>query len=117
MSLAAYLARDQALTWIGIGNVEGIFFRAESPAAPRYETLLLRGGVVGYELPPLESSVVKVSRGDALILATDGVKNDFVSSVTPGTPPQQMADDILTRHRRESDDALVLTARFLEPRP
>jgi serine phosphatase RsbU (regulator of sigma subunit) len=112
MSLASYDARARTMSWIGIGNVEGILLRADSAGALRYDSLLLRGGVVGHQLPTVESSVVRVSPGDTLILATDGVKSDFVSSVTPGAHPQQMADDILALHRREADDALVLAARF-----
>jgi hypothetical protein len=112
MSLAVYSAHDQKLTWIGIGNVEGVLLRGNSRTTPSFETLWLRGGVVGYQLPTLEASVVRVSPGDTLVFATDGVKRDFVTSLLPGIPPRQMAEMILARHAKGDDDALVLAARF-----
>jgi phosphoserine phosphatase RsbX len=51
--------------------------------------------------------------GDLLILATDGVRTGFTSQVRLSDPPQQVADDILARHGKSTDDALVLVARFL----
>jgi hypothetical protein len=69
MSLASYDALDRTLTWIGVGNAEGIVLRADRRADPSRQTLLLRGGVVGYQLPELHASVVAVSPGDTLVLA------------------------------------------------
>lgn len=117
MSLAAFSARNQTLTWIGVGNVEAVLLRADASANSRFETLLLRGGVVGYQLPTLEASVIPVSRGDTLVLVTDGVRSDFATSLGPGARPQQLADYILDHHGRKDDDALVLVANFLGPKP
>ncbi len=113
MSLAAFSAREPTLSWIGVGNVEAVLLRADAAANPSFETLLLRGGVVGYQLPLLDAAIIPVSPGDTLILATDGVRSDFVSSLARGTPSRQLADLILDHHGREDDDALVLVARFL----
>jgi hypothetical protein len=116
MSLASYSENERTLTWIGIGNVAGVLLRALSPALRGYETLLLRGGVVGFQLPTLEASMVRVSRGDTLVFATDGVRSDFVSNLTPGMPAQRMADEILHRNHRGDDDALVIAAQFPQER-
>jgi len=117
MSLAAFSDRNQTLAWIGVGNVEAVLLRPDASANSRFETLLLRGGVVGYQLPTLEASVIPVSRGDTLVLVTDGVRSDFVASLTPGARAQQLADYILDYHGRKDDDALVLVANFLGPKP
>jgi len=97
---------------MGVGNVEGIILRAAAAAGPRLESLLLRGGVVGDQLPPLYASIVPITRGDTVIFATDGIQRSFVDSLTPHDSAQQLADRILAHHSKGSDDALVLVARF-----
>ncbi len=113
MSLASYDALDRALTWVGVGNVEGILLRADRGADPCRQALLLRGGVVGYQMPELHASVVAVSPGDTLVFATDGIRGDFGLRLAPGGPPRQIADCILLEHGSSKDDALVLVVRFL----
>src|SRR5213594_3578778 len=55
ISLAAFNAVDETMTWVGVGNVEGILLRADPTVDPRYESLLLRSGVVGSRLPLLHA--------------------------------------------------------------
>ena len=111
MSLASFRAPDSMLTWLGVGNVEGILLRDAANANPRRESLLLRGGMVGAELPPLRVSVIPVMRGDTLIFATDGIREGFTEGLALSDPPQQLADRILARYTKGTDDALVLVAR------
>src|SRR5438128_10209802 len=73
ISLAAFNAVDETMTWVGVGNVEGVLLRADPTVDPRYESLLLRSGVVGSRLPLLHASIVPVMRGDTMIFATDGI--------------------------------------------
>jgi negative regulator of sigma-B (phosphoserine phosphatase) len=118
LSLASFSGRDNTLTWLGIGNVEGRLRRADARAPRRDESLLLRGGVVGGQLPracaSIAPAVIPVTRGDVLVLATDGVRSDFPTALTAEGPPQRMADRILAQYRRSTDDdALVLVARYL----
>ena len=113
MSLASFSERYATLTWIGIGNVEGLLFRADAAASPRRETLLLRGGVVGFKLPPLGAAVLPVAPGDALVLATDGIRSEFANGLSLTHPPQDVANQILARHAKKTDDALALVAVFL----
>ena len=63
-----------SLTWLGVGNVDGVLLRSGFSAP---EQLLVRGGVVGRRLPSLELSRLTVARGDTLILATDGIQSRF----------------------------------------
>ena len=79
MSVAVFDARAETMTWVGVGNVEGVLLRAQVTVSPRRESLLMRGGVVGGHLPALGARIIPVMRGDALIFATDGVRSDFAS--------------------------------------
>jgi len=101
-----------SLTWLGVGNVDGVLLRS-GLGAP--EQLLVRGGVVGRRLPSLELSRLTVARGDTLILATDGIDQGFAGDpgITFAAPPT--AERILADHGKETDDALVLVVRYLGP--
>lgn len=112
MSLASFRAPDSMLTWLGVGNVEGLLLREAADSALRHAALVLRGGVVGAELPPLRVSVIPVMRGDTLIFATDGIREGFTERLALSDPPQELADRILARHAKGTDDALVLVARY-----
>lgn len=113
ISMASFNALDGTVTWLGLGNVEGIVLRAESKAAPPYESLLLRGGVLGSQLPPLYASIIPIAKGDVLIFATDGIRSDFPHRLNLSDPPQRMADRILAQYAKGNDDALVLVARYV----
>ena len=118
MSLASFRAADQTMTWLGVGNVEGLLLRAAPQEEGPDEPLLLRRGVVGDRLPAvLRPSLIRVGPGDTLVLATDGIESDFPQAMPRGEPPQRIADRILAQHGKGTDDALVLVARYLGCRP
>jgi phosphoserine phosphatase RsbX len=76
--------------------------------------LLLRAGVVGVHLPALTGSIVPIARGDTLIFATDGIRSEFLDEIrTHRETPPTLADRILRRYGRGTDDALVLVVRYL----
>jgi hypothetical protein len=85
MSLASFTARDSSMVWIGVGNVETVLLRGDPSASRRREAISGRGGVVGYQLPPLRATALPVSRGDTLIMATDGIRTAFTVGLVPGT--------------------------------
>ena len=114
MSLASFNELDRTLTWIGIGNVEGVVLRAKSFPHSRDEYLLLRGGVVGGQILSLSASIIPLMQGDTLVFTTDGIRGGFVKDLFVNDPPQVMADRILAKHSKGSDDALVCVARFLK---
>jgi phosphoserine phosphatase RsbX len=113
MSLASFHARNWTMTWIGIGNVSGRLFRADGGSSPGASGLLLRAGVVGSVLPELQAAVLPVGRGDTLIFATDGIAEISEHDVRVSDPPQTIADHILDRHYKGTDDATALVVRFL----
>jgi phosphoserine phosphatase RsbX len=112
MTLASFDARG-SMTWAGVGNVDAILLRGGAAPGLRREALTARGGIVGYHLPSLHPSTLPVSSGDLLILATDGIHGGFAEEVPVHGAVQEIADGILARHARGSDDALVVVARWL----
>jgi negative regulator of sigma-B (phosphoserine phosphatase) len=117
MSLASFNAVDSTMTWIGVGNVDGCLLRSNDRRREGKESLLLRGGVVGIQLPPLGAAVLPVAVGDTMILASDGIHRGFERAVNAAASPQKIADDILAEHRRTTDDALVVVSRYLGEPP
>jgi negative regulator of sigma-B (phosphoserine phosphatase) len=117
MSLAAFTPADSSITWTGVGNVEGLLLRASPDARPRYESLLLRSGVVGARLPLVHAAVLQVMRGDTLVFATDGLRSDLLYKQTAVGHPQQLADRIMAQCYKGTDDALVLVVRYLGGAP
>jgi negative regulator of sigma-B (phosphoserine phosphatase) len=109
MSLASFDARRDVMSWVGVGDVEGIL---TSAAGPRHR-IILRNGVVGYRIPAPRAVDLPVRPGDTLIFATDGVRHGFAATVACGRPPRQVADDIIAEHGKFTDDALVLVVRYL----
>jgi hypothetical protein len=112
MSLASVSAKDHTMSWLGVGNVEALLLRASGKHRP--QRLLLRGGVVGFRLPRLLAATVHVEESDVLVFATDGVTSGFWEAVRMTEPPGQIADGILARFARDTDDALALVARIEE---
>lgn len=117
MSLASIDSVDHSMTWIAVGNVEGVLHRRDAGTVVRWERLLLRGGVIGYQLPALRASITSVRTGDMLIFATDGLRSDFAEAIDPLASPGHNAEKILAEYARGTDDALVLVARYLGGHP
>ena len=113
MSLAMLEAEMRTMMWLGVGNVSGALCRKAAAFNRKSETLLLRAGVVGKQLPWLHAASLPVVRGDVLVLATDGISGDFAESVVPDREPQRIADDVVEHYGKRTDDALALVARFL----
>ncbi len=112
MTLASFDSADRTITWCGIGNVEARLFRYDANGTTSPENALLRGGTVGSQLPVLYASVIPVYPGDVLILASDGIRPDYEHDVPLRSPPQRIADHIMQKYYKGTDDALVLVARF-----
>jgi negative regulator of sigma-B (phosphoserine phosphatase) len=113
MSIAKFHERHGILSWLGVGNVEGILVKPPTgPGMPK-SRLVTRGGVVGSNLPELRAEEIDVSAGGMLLFATDGLDLAFGDAVdSDPRQPQDLADDLLRKHAKASDDALVLVARF-----
>jgi serine/threonine protein phosphatase PrpC len=113
MNLAAFDASEETLTWIGIGNVHGRLLLKTSELGYAEQSLLLRPGVVGQKLPTLQVSVTRVQAGDMLIFATDGIDPEFAEHIRMDGPAEEIAQHIVARYCKRTDDALALVVRYL----
>lgn len=112
MSLA-HFSPGGRLRWLSVGNVDGVLLSSDHNNLFSTRHMVLRGGVVGYRLPPLKLREIDVSARDIMIMATDGIRRDFAAAAHAGRQdPQVLADSILQRYGRRSDDALVLVAEY-----
>lgn len=112
LSLAAFDLREETVTWVAVGNVDVMLLRGDPHAVPAREAIVMRGGVVGARLPLLQAALTTVLRGDLLIFATDGIRSGFAERLDVRLPTRQLADQILAGYGRDTDDALVLVARY-----
>src|SRR5216683_8092524 len=112
LSLASIDPIHGMMTWLGVGNVQGVLVRTNAKKANVQEVLLLRAGVIGSQLPPLQAAVLPIAQGDTLFFATDGIRNDFAESLSARENPQRAADRILKEYGSGNDDALVLVSRL-----
>ncbi|TAL00234.1 MAG: stage II sporulation protein E (SpoIIE), partial [Rhodospirillaceae bacterium] len=113
LSLALFQPDNSTMTWIGVGNVEGRLLRSETESFRKPETLLLRAGTVGIQLPGLLTSTVPVVAGDILIFATDGLDRNFVDGLSVNDDPQRLCDRIMATHSKKTDDAVVVAVRYI----
>lgn len=114
MSVASIDIVHGMMTWLGVGNVHGVLLRTGATNGTIRETLLLRGGVVGCQLPPLQAIVLPVSPGDTIAFATDGIRGDFAETLSAWENPQRAAERILDNYKSGNDDALALVARIAQ---
>jgi hypothetical protein len=112
LSVAVFDETQATMTWIGIGNIQGVLARARPYRAGGDAVLLPRPGIVGRTLPRIGPETLAVEPGDVLVLATDGIAPEFGHDPLPQEPPQHQAERILERHVRGDDDALVVVAVY-----
>jgi phosphoserine phosphatase RsbX len=109
MSLVALDSRSATIEWCGVGNIESVLLRADTTRPS--VAMITRGGVIGYRLPPLRVSTLSTSPGDVLVMVSDGIRSGFTETIDLECEPQVIADAVLARHGKGTDDALVLVAR------
>jgi phosphoserine phosphatase RsbX len=112
MSVASIDRRRAVMHWLGVGNVRAVLYRADATTAPARRELLLRSGIVGAQLPTLQSETMPLHSADTLVFATDGIHSTFADKENVSLPPNDLARHIMNRHRLGDDDALVLVARM-----
>jgi negative regulator of sigma-B (phosphoserine phosphatase) len=112
LSLASIHPRHGMMTWLGVGNVQGVLMRAGARRGNVQEALLLRAGVVGSQLPALQAAVLPIAKGDTLVFVTDGIRGEFAEGLSALESPQRAADKILNQYGRGNDDALAVVVRL-----
>jgi hypothetical protein len=111
MSLVSVDGFENTVTWIGVGNIEGVLLqdhgRGNTPMIP------LLPGVVGFRLPALQASVTPIVPGNLLILTTDGIRSDYAKAFSADDPPGKIAGYISSNFQKGHADGMVLTVRYL----
>jgi serine/threonine protein phosphatase PrpC len=113
MAVASFDSTEDTLTWLGVGNVEGRLIRWSEDGEVHRQSMVPHPGIVGYRLPRLRPVTLPLRRGDLLILATDGIRGGFADPDDPSRLPKEMAERILEEQGKDTDDALVVVARYL----
>jgi negative regulator of sigma-B (phosphoserine phosphatase) len=112
MTLARIDFDADTVSWIGVGNVTGALVTKSASGVDVRSWTLLTAGIVGYRLPEtLLTQNIPMGPGDLLVLASDGIAEDYLESVDFSAPAAVLAEQIVEKHGKDSDDALVLVAR------
>jgi serine phosphatase RsbU (regulator of sigma subunit) len=96
------------VTYVGVGNVEA---RLVTP--DRSTSLPSARGIVGLVLPTIRPVVAPLGTGWLLLIHSDGVSGriELTDLPTPDeSDPQHLADAILARWGRTTDDATIVVA-------
>jgi phosphoserine phosphatase RsbX len=115
MTLAWFDLARAELTWTGVGNVEARIVQSEPGHRGAADSALVFAGVIGYQLPKVRPSQKALQHGDTVVLATDGIEPLFSESVELRVDAQVLAERVLERHGRGTDDALVVVVRYVPP--
>jgi phosphoserine phosphatase RsbX len=112
MTLARIDFQAGQLSWTGIGNVTANLVAKTASGLQVRSSARLTGGIVGYRIPDISpAQVVPIRTGDLLVIVSDGITEDHLDHIDFAAPAIDIADQILSKHAKETDDALVLTAR------
>ncbi|MFC6012121.1 stage II sporulation protein M [Nocardia lasii] len=112
----ALIGPGETLQWLGVGNVDSRLLTLGPAGTELRATMLLTGGIVGYRLPShLQPQSLPIRAGDLLLMATDGIVAVGPQSLDLAKPATAIAGDLLARDAKDTDDALVLAARFRGP--
>ena len=112
MTLARVDFDTDTLSWIGIGNVTADLVAKHPGGLEVRSSVLLAGGIVGYRIPPtLSTSQVPITRGDLLVLSSDGIAAHHLENIDFAAHATTIAEQLVGHYGRDTDDALVLAAR------
>lgn len=112
MTLCYFSHQEPSLIWAGVGNVEATLVWKYPKDRRRSESVPLRGGIVGYNLPRIRDATLPISAGDTLVLTTDGIRAGYLEQLPFNLLPRHIADWVLQGFEKGTDDALVLVARY-----
>jgi negative regulator of sigma-B (phosphoserine phosphatase) len=100
------------LSWTGIGNVSANLVAKTASGLQVRSSARLTGGIVGYRIPEIApAQVVPIRTGDLLVIVSDGITEDHLDHIDFAAPAIEIAEQILGKHAKETDDAMVLAAR------
>ncbi len=108
ISIAAIDPGAAALTYAGVGNVEGRVWQGD-----REQRLTIYRGIVGKAMPTVRPFTVALGDNWLLLLHTDGISSRFVLPRTMPLgdgSPQMLAERLLHESGKGIDDATMMVA-------
>jgi serine phosphatase RsbU (regulator of sigma subunit) len=112
MTLARVDFGAGSLAWTGVGNVAADLVTKAATGIHIRSSARLTGGIVGYRIPEIKpAQVVSIRGGDLIVMATDGIGEDRLEHIDFAASAAIIADEMLSKHAKETDDAMVLAAR------
>jgi negative regulator of sigma-B (phosphoserine phosphatase) len=103
------------LVWAGVGNVEVVLLRpgADGRLTPAC-ALVSSPGILGMRPWVRRVTRCQLRGGDLLLMATDGIAPAHVGDVSFGDDLEAVVERVVRTCARDSDDALMLAARYTE---
>ena len=98
------------LIYVGIGNI------TVRVLGPRNFRFVSRDGIVGYMVSNLKQQTLKLSAGDVLVMYSDGIKEHFQLSESPGIltgTATSIALGLLNQFGKKNDDASCIALKYL----
>ncbi|HWF27198.1 MAG TPA: SpoIIE family protein phosphatase [Mycobacterium sp.] len=112
LTLARVDFAASTLTWTGVGNVTANLVAKDAAGIHIRSSARLAAGIVGYRIPEIRpAQVISIRAGDLLVLATDGIDEEHLDHLDFAASATGIAEEILGKYAKESDDAMVLAAR------
>jgi phosphoserine phosphatase RsbX len=112
MTLARVDFAASTLTWTGVGNVTADLVAKGPTGVHVRSSARLTAGIVGYRIPEIRpAQVLSIRPGDLLVITTDGIAEDYLEHIDFAASAMVNAEGLLGKHAKETDDAMVLTAR------
>jgi len=112
MTLARVDFTANTLTWTGVGNVTANLIARSARGIHVRSSARLTAGIVGYRIPEIRpAQVVPLRAGDLIVIASDGITHYGVEGIDFAASASAIAEHILIEHAKDTDDAMVLTAR------
>ncbi len=112
MTLARIDFAVNTLTWAGIGNVTANLVAKAPTGIEIRSSALLAAGIVGYRIPEMRpAQIVPIRPGDLIVISTDGIAEDYLEHIDFSASAVAIAEGLLGKDAKETDDAMVLAAR------
>jgi serine phosphatase RsbU (regulator of sigma subunit) len=112
MTLARVDFGAGVLAWTGVGNVAADLVSKSATGIHVRSSARLSAGIVGYRIPEIwPTQAVSIRAGDLIVMTTDGIAEDHLEHIDFAAPATVIAEQILSKHAKETDDAMVLAAR------
>ena len=106
-SLLRLYADGVRASYVGVGNIGAQVYSTQAIKP------ISKNGILGFKLPSLLELQYTYARGDIFVLYSDGISSSFSydNKVDLTQPAQQIAESILSKYGKLSDDASVIVVK------